>query len=351
MTEVFSPPNSQQPGSKPGWNIDRPIVKMNFSGIVTVNPPVSKPECPHGSSVSVEQVTFPAMPAASAQTEPAPRQAADTSHYENFPVASFLCPAHLRPPIAAIYAFARTADDIADEGDATANQRLADLADLKADLVAAHLGQPGTGRWPQVFGPLSSMMEKFRLPVNLLADLITAFEQDVVKTREAAIYANRAELLAYCHYSANPVGRLVLHLYGVTDDASLVMSDDICSALQLINFWQDLGVDIARGRYYLPADECAAFGLAPNNLSVLQQNPDATVLIANNVHFARTLMAKGAPLVKKVPGRAGWELRLVVQGGLRILDKIEAMKFATLWHRPKITPWDVPLMVWRALWM
>ena len=143
----------------------------------------------------------------------------------------------------------------------------------------------------------------------------------------------------------------MLHLYGVADDASLRMSDDICTALQLINFWQDLGLDIARGRYYLPTDECAAHGVRPDDLAGLQHSPNTTILIANNTRYARTLMLNGAPLVRKVPGRAGWELRLVVQGGLRILDKIEAMHFATLTRRPKITLWDVPVMLWRALWM
>jgi hydroxysqualene synthase len=290
------------------------------------------------------------MPVVPAPSKRLQAQAADTSHYENFPVASFLCPAHLRPPIAAIYGFARTADDIADEGDAPADQRWADLEDMHADLMAAQLGQPGSGRWPQVFAPLASMMAQFNLPVDLLSDLLTAFKQDVAKSRDGATYANRAALIGYCRYSANPVGRLVLHLYGVADDASLRMSDDICTALQLINFWQDLGLDIARGRYYLPSDECEAYGVKPDDLAGLQHSPN-TILIANNAQYARTLMLKGAPLVKKVPGRAGWELRLVVQGGLRILDKIEAMHFATLTRRPKITLWDVPVMLWRALGM
>jgi squalene synthase HpnC len=276
---------------------------------------------------------------------------ADTSHYENFPVASFLCPARLRRPIAAIYGFARTADDIADEGDASAQQRLDDLADMRDDLIAASLGQPGTGRWPQVFGPLALMLVQFNLPVPLLDDLLSAFTQDVVKTRDGATYANRAELLAYCRLSANPVGRLLLHLYDVTDGVSLAHSDDICTALQLINFWQDVGLDIARGRYYLPAEECNAHGLVPDDLIALRQSFNATTLIANNVQYARTIMQKGAQLVKQVPGRAGWELRLVVQGGLRIADKIETLNFATLTHRPKITRWDVPIMLWRALWM
>ncbi len=291
------------------------------------------------------------MSASPLRPETSPPQVADTRHYENFPVASLLCPAHLRPPIAAIYAFARTADDIADEGVASAGQRLADLEDMQADLLAAHQGQPGSGRWPQVFEPLSRMMNQFKLPVNLLGDLLTAFKQDVAKSRDGATYPNRAALLEYCRFSANPVGRLVLHLYGVTDPDSLAKSDDICTALQLFNFWQDLGLDIARGRYYLPDDECAAHGVRANDLVGLKASSKNTLLIAHNVQFARTLMLNGAPLVNKVPGWAGWELRLVVQGGLRIGDKIQAMNFATLTHRPKIGTVDLPLMVWRALFM
>ncbi len=276
---------------------------------------------------------------------------AHTLHYENFPVASWLCPARLRPPVAAIYAFARTADDIADEGDAPAHQRLADLAAMRSDLLAASAGRSGSGRWPQVFTALGAMIAAFHLPVGLLADLLDAFEQDVVKTRDGAGYETRAELLDYCRRSANPVGRLVLHLYGVTDTASHHMSDSICTALQLINFWQDLGLDIARGRYYLPRQDCAAHGVSQAELKALRQTENTTKLIANHARQARATMLNGSQLVKKVPGRAGWELRLVVQGGLRILDKIEAMDFATLNARPKLTARDVPVMLFRATLM
>lgn len=269
------------------------------------------------------------------------------SHYENFPVASMLCPPRLRPPIAAIYWFARTADDIADEGDAAPGQRLADLAAYRADLLATAAGQAPSKRWENVFSPLGPMMRQFNLPVNLLADLLSAFEQDVVKQR----YANEAELFDYCRRSANPVGRLLLHLYGVQDAPSLLESDCICTALQLINFWQDLGIDIPRGRIYLPADRWAVHGVDEAQLLGLKRNANTTALIAASVRSARALMLKGAPLVKKVPGRGGWELRLVVQGGLRILDKIEMLDFNTLQQRPKLGPWDVAVMGWRALGM
>lgn len=269
------------------------------------------------------------------------------SHYENFPVASFLCPPRLRPAVAAIYWFARTADDIADEGDAAPEERLADLAAYRADLAACAAGQAVSDRWPAVFAGLGPVIRQFDLPIPLLADLLSAFEQDVVKQR----YASQAELLDYCRRSANPVGRLLLHLYGVKDDASQLQSDGICSALQLVNFWQDLSLDIPRGRIYLPADSWAAHGVTEAMLLEGRVNPATRSLVAAHVAWATALMREGAPLVKKVPGRAGWELRLVVQGGLRIAEKTAQLDFATLRIRPKLGAWDVIVMSVRALWM
>ena len=178
----------------------------------------------------------------------APAMAAPVTHYENFPVASLLCPPGLRQPVAAIYAFARTADDIADEGEATAGERLSDLAAYRAELRAAAAGQAPGARWAGVFGPLQVALQSHRLPTALLKDLLDAFAQDVAMTEAGACYPDREELLDYCRRSANPVGRLLLHLYGVQDDAALRESDAICSALQLINFWQDLSVDLPRAR-------------------------------------------------------------------------------------------------------
>ena len=275
------------------------------------------------------------------------KKAHGVDHYENFPVASFLCPPALRPAIMAIYWFARTADDLADEGDAAPAARLAELTAYRTDLAACAEGQPTSARWISVFTPLRSVIEQHSLPVDLLADLLSAFEQDVSKTR----YASQAELLDYCRRSANPVGRLLLHLYQVSDAPSLAQSDCICTALQLINFWQDLGIDIPRGRIYLPADGFAQHGVDEVQLLQRKVNPATTALVAANLGWATTLMQRGAPLVKKVPGRAGWELRLVVQGGLRIAEKIELLKFATLQQRPKLNAWDGAVMVWRAFRM
>ena len=263
-----------------------------------------------------------------------------------------MCPAHLRAPIAAIYHFARTADDIADEGEATPAQRLHDLQAYRQDLTAAcaqnHSFSP---RWPQVFGPLQFAIQTHQLPVQALHDLLDAFEQDVEKTRDRAGYATQTDLLDYCRRSANPVGRLLLHLYGVSDPHALRLSDDICTALQLINFWQDPSVDIPRGRYYFTQEDCARFGVLQPDVLACRQTPSATKLIAACVDSAKARMQNGAALVHQVPGRAGWELRLVVQGGLRILDKIQALQYATLITRPTLKWWDVPVMLWRALWM
>jgi len=291
-------------------------------------------------------------------SRPAPTAVAPPpTHYENFPVASWLCPPRLRPPIAAIYGFARTADDIADEGDAGPAQRLAELHAFRADLAATARGGSTSGRWPAVFGPLGAALRDFALPEPLLADLLSAFVQDIEKTRDGGHYADRAELLAYCRRSADPVGRLLLHLYGVDDAASLAQSDAICSALQLINFWQDLSVDLPRGRFYLPLADCAAHGVAPGQFGAFRPLGAAPpcravlALVSVEVAWARALMQQGAPLVHRLPGRIGWELRLVVQGGLRILDKIEALGFDTFSQRPTVGAADAPLLAWRAVRM
>ncbi len=254
-------------------------------------------------------------------------------HYENFPVASWLCPARLRPAVAALYHFARTADDLADEGHDPAHHRLDALGEYRADLQNCLGNAKATSvRWPKVFGALQSAIVQHRLPAQPLFDLLDAFEQDVVYTSVGQGYRNRTELLDYCRRSANPVGRLMLHLYGVDDAPSLTQSDAICTALQLINFWQDRAEDLWRGRDYLPQGHT----------------------LDQELRFARELMLQGAPLVHRVKGRAGWELRAVVQGGLRILDKLDARE-ETIDHkhlgRPILKKPDFIRMAWRCIRM
>jgi len=283
---------------------------------------------------------------ASPDLRPAP-----VAHYENFPVASWLCPPALRPAIGALYAFARTADDLADEGDVPFEQRVADLAAYRADLTACLRGQPASPRWAQVFVPLAAVIDRYALPATPLIDLLDAFDQDVARTQGRQGYADRDELLDYCRRSANPVGRLVLHLHGVHDPRALAESDAVCSALQLINFWQDLSVDIARGRFYVPAADARAHGLDPATPAAWADDPRGVQMVRHQVAWARETMLRGAGIVHRVPGRAGWELRAVVHGGLRILDKIESGGFDSLRRRPRITVRDAPLLVWRCLSM
>ncbi len=271
----------------------------------------------------------------------------NVEHYENFPVASVLCPAALRPSVTAIYWFARTADDLADEGDATPESRLLDLQSYEADLLAvAGSGLPSP-RWTGVFEALRPKLAQFKLPLNLLTDLLSAFRQDVVKQR----YADRAELLDYCRRSANPIGRLLLHLYGVQTSAALRQSDAICTALQLANFWQDISVDAPRGRLYCPEADWRRHGLGSDAWWREPEGRAKRALLVDLVNWAREMMLDGAPLVHSVPGRAGWELRLVVQGGLRILEKIEARNGSPFLHRPTLGWTDLPLLLVRVLWM
>jgi squalene synthase HpnC len=271
-------------------------------------------------------------------------------HYENFPVASVLCPPAIRPAVVAIYHFARTADDLADEGDAPAEQRLQALAVFRQALCAVASNPADSldaDAWPQVFGPLQQQMAQRRLPPQLLHDLLDAFEQDV----RNPVYADRSALLDYCRRSANPIGRLLLHLYGLDSPALLRQADAVCSALQLINFWQDLSVDSPRGRHYVPLADAQAHGVTLEQLRQGQDSAAVRRLVRELCDWAQALMLEGAPLALAVPGRAGWELRLVVQGGLRVLDKIRSLEHGTLLQRPRLTAADVPLLAWRALRM
>ncbi len=272
-----------------------------------------------------------------------------SDHYENFPVASWLCPPALRGPIAAIYWYARTADDIADEGEALAGQRLHDLAQYRDDLLRSVNGQGHSGRWTGIFDPLSHMVSLHGLPVQLLQDLLDAFCQDVAFTAQDLRYQTDDELLAYCKLSANPIGRLLLHLYRIDDSVALEQSDAVCTALQLINFWQDLGRDIAHRRWYPSVQAMQQHGLTEAALREGSNVRAAQRMVASYALNARELMLRGAPLARRIPGRSGWELRLVVLGGLRVLEKMRAIDYATWRSRPRLGRGDAPLLLWRAL--
>lgn len=268
-------------------------------------------------------------------------------HYENFPVASWLCPPALRPAVSAIYHFARTADDIADEGNAAPAQRLALLGSMGQALQQAAQTGAAPGRWQGVMTPLAAAIARHQLPLTPLTDLLSAFAQDVGNP----IYPDRAALLDYCARSANPVGRLLLHLAGVSERDALAQSDAICTALQLINFWQDLSIDLPRGRIYVTTADAARFGLDARGLRAGLDSGASRALVRCLTGWARDTMRSGAALVHRLPGRMGWELRFVVQGGLRILERIEANGCNALTQRPTIGASDFPLLAWRALCM
>lgn len=265
-------------------------------------------------------------------------------HYENFPVASFLLPRRLVPAVEAIYAFARSADDLADEGEATPEERLAALAQYESWLELAGRGE-ATGN--PIFDRLAGVIRDYALPLQPFRDLLSAFKQDVVTTR----YPDFGALRDYCRRSADPVGRLMLHLYGAADAANLAASDAVCTALQLINFWQDVAIDWDKRRIYLPLDDLAAHGVTEADIAAGSTGARWRSLLAFEVERARSLMLSGAPLATRLPGRIGWELRLVVQGGLRILDLIEANGYDVFRHRPALGWSDWVVMAWRALRM
>jgi len=264
------------------------------------------------------------------------------SHSENFPVASLLLPSRFRRPIALIYRFAREADDLADEGDTPAPARLEQL-----ERFHEQLRRIGRGAAPDIpwFAALAVMIREHDLPLPAFADLLSAFAQDVTRKR----YADFAEVLDYCRRSANPVGRLLLHLFRSTSDRNFEWSDSICSALQLVNFWQDVPVDYAKGRIYLPQDEMRRCGVTEQHIAGRQCDDAWRTLIQSQIDRSRGMLVAGAPLGRVLPGRIGLEIRATVQGGLRILEKLERVGCDMFRHRPVLKWHDWPVIAARAL--
>ena len=263
-------------------------------------------------------------------------------HYENFPVASFALPKKLRKPIAVIYTFARIADDYADEGNHSPQTRLDLLDQHREKLNAVDCGNPVDDL---LFIALDDVMKKHDLPINLFHNLITAFTQDVTKNR----YQNYDEVLTYCRLSANPVGRLLLHLYGEANDKNLAHSDAICSALQLINFWQDLQQDYRESnRIYLPLDEMKDYGVSEDHLKYNRSDNSFQALMDMQITRTRKLMLSGIPLSTQLPGRLGFELRLTTQGGLLILDALDTQR-NNVFARPRLSKRDWLKILGRAI--
>jgi hydroxysqualene synthase len=280
-------------------------------------------------------------------------------HYENFPVASRLLPAPMRPHVAAVYAFARTADDFADEDGYTSDERLACLDDWQARLrgaagVASSPAEPppaacgGATDPALVFAALGHTMRTCDLPLSLFEDLLSAFRQDVTVKR----YATWAGLLDYCQRSANPVGRLVLRIGGYRSAALDEASDALCTALQLTNFWQDLAVDWRRGRLYVPMQERDAAGARDEDLAAGRITPEWAAALARCTAVTRDLFARGRPVCDGVRGRLRWELRATWLGAMRVLDRLEHQRFDVFASRPTLSWRDLPhiaarLAAWR----
>ncbi|WP_416233270.1 squalene synthase HpnC [Castellaniella sp.] len=275
-------------------------------------------------------------------------------HYENFPVASVLLPARFRPAVRSLYAFARGADDLADEGDADRDTRLAALQAWRSAIQ--DLGSHKAVRTPlsaadqAMFQRLGETIHEHALPIQPFLDLLSAFIQDL----DVPHYHDELALMDYCSRSANPVGRLMLHLFGATSAQDLAESDAICSGLQRVNFCQDVAIDQAKGRCYIPLDCLARHELTLSGLDDLCNSRPAQVpapwqaALQDQIQVARHLLLSGSPLAWRLPGRFGLELRLVVHGGLRILEKLAQGQYNPYANRPILTPRDSFLLCWRA---
>jgi len=263
-------------------------------------------------------------------------------HYENFPVASHLLPTRLRLPVAVIYAFARTADDIADEGEATCDERLARLNEYATKLERISQGKKTND---PVFTALADVIVANQLPLSLFHDLLSAFRQDVTKKR----YQNFDEVLEYCRRSANPVGRLLLHLNGDADEENLQASDHICSALQLINFLQDLQQDYhENNRIYLPQDEMQRFGVDENFLITARSDEPMQALIDYQLQRIEGMFEVGAPLGLKLRGRFGLEIRLIISAGMKVTEQLMQHR-GDVYNRPRLKQRDYLQILLHAL--
>lgn len=263
-------------------------------------------------------------------------------HYENFPVASLALPARLRHPVRVIYRFARTADDIADEGDAPPATRIAAL-----DAYRRQLDAIATGEKPAqpLFVEMATVVAAHRLSLEPFYDLLDAFEQDVTTTR----YPDFDTVLDYCRRSANPVGRLMLELYGASLPPNIQKADCICTALQLVNFYQDVASDYARGRIYISTDDLARFGVSEAQIASGDTGGNWWPLFAAQIDRAQSILDRGAPLADLLPGRFGIELRMIVAGGRRIVHKLRDVRGDVFRRRPVLGLLDWPGILMRGL--
>jgi squalene synthase HpnC len=278
------------------------------------------------------------------------------SHYENFPVASRLLPAHMRPHVAAVYAYARLADDIADEGEVDPSLRHARLDEwtrrlhaavtgMSASDAASTLDETTRAMTPAVFFALAHTVRTLDLPIDLFDDLVSAFRQDITVTR----YDSWSALFDYCRRSANPVGRLVLRIGGWRSAELEAASDAVCTALQLTNFWQDLAIDWRRGRLYVPAEEHRRAGASLDALDRGVMTDEWRQALSRSAARTRDLFHRGRAVCDGVTGRVRYELRATWLGGLRVLDRLEASGFDVFHHRPALGIGDLPALAWGAV--
>jgi phytoene synthase len=262
-------------------------------------------------------------------------------HYENFPVASYFIPKSKRKYVAAIYAFARTADDIADEDGLRDDTRLRMLSELEQKLRDCNSGKASE----PVFVALGETVTRFGLPITHLLDLLNAFRMDVEKKR----YADWSELLTYCCLSANPIGRIILHLFGCNGDERLHASDAICTALQLTNFWQDLSIDVRRNRIYLPLEDLRKFNCTVEDVLQQRYNESFRGLLLHEVEKTVSLFEEGKPLLNSVGRDLKLQLKLTWMGGMRILQKIQRSNYDVFRQRPTISAWDKCYLIIQAV--
>lgn len=262
-------------------------------------------------------------------------------HYENFPVASLFLPADVRPLVAAIYAFARTADDFADEGERTDAERLQALDEWQKNLDACYEGRSDH----PIFIALEEVVRRKQIPKHLLTDLLTAFRMDVTVHR----YRTFDDLLFYCKHSANPIGRLVLYVFDDADERTFALSDSICTALQLANFWQDVGIDARKGRLYLPLEDMERFGYTESSLDQGVASAEFRALLKYEVERTKELFEKGKPLLALAPRALRWELTLTWNGGMTILRKIENAGYDVFTRRVTLNPVDKLQLLGRSL--
>jgi squalene synthase HpnC len=262
-----------------------------------------------------------------------------TTHYENFSVATLLLPRRLRPHFHAVYAYCRWADDLADEA-AGGSEALTLLAWWRGELLRCYDGTPHH----PVMVALQQTIRRYQIPSEPFLNLLIAFEQDQRVKR----YATYEELLGYCRNSANPVGRLVLYLCEAFDEERAALADQVCTGLQLANFWQDVARDLAIGRVYLPAEDCRRFGYGEDDLTAQRFTPAFVELLRFEIGRARSLFQRGLPLVERVPADVRLDIELFVRGGLAILQKIEACGYNVWEARPALSKWEKASLVLRV---